>query len=271
MAAASIARRFSARGPSFTVSSACASSGHALGEALALLRSGRVAAVLAGGAEACVTEVALASFARMAALSTRSETPASALRPFDRSRDGFVLGEGAAMFVLESYERARARGAPIYAELAGFGASSDAFHDTQPDPEGRGAQSAMLDALADAQLEPAQVGYVNAHGTGTPLGDRVETLAIRRAFGAHADRLLVSSTKGATGHLLGASGALEVLFCALALRDQRVPPTLHLTQPDPECDLDYVPLRARELAFTAALSNSFGFGGQNACLTLTKV
>ena len=271
MAPAVVARLVRAFGPSFSVSSACASSGHALATSLDLLRAGRVDVVIAGGAEAAVTPIALASFARIGALSRRNHEPTRASRPFDRDRDGFVLGEGAGMLVLETLDAARARGARIYAELAGAGASADAFHDTQPDPEGRGAEAAIRTALDDAGLPPEAIGYVNAHATGTPLGDRSETFAIKRSFGAHAQRLCVGSTKSMTGHLLGASGAVEAIITALVLARGIIPPTINLEHSDPECDLDYIADGARTHSVQAAVSNTFGFGGQNAALVLRKI
>lgn len=271
MAPAMVARLLRAHGPSFSMSSACASSGHALGTALDMLRAGRADVVVAGGAEACVTPLTIASFARIGALSQRNHAPAAASRPFDRERDGFVLGEGAGMLVLETLDAARARGARIYAELAGSGASADAFHDTQPDPEGKGAAFAIQAALEDADLSAEQIGYINAHATGTLLGDRSETYAIKRAFGSHAQKLCVGSTKSMTGHLLGASGAVEAVVTVLALRHGEVPPTINLDHPDPECDLDYIQGGSRKLALEAALSNTFGFGGQNAALVFRRV
>ncbi len=265
-----IATELGARGPCFAVASACASSAHAIGEALWMLRTGRADAVVAGGAEACLVAPLIGSFARMKALSRWTGPPEEASRPFDRERDGFVIAEGAAALVLERPERARARGAHVHAELVGYGASSDAHHVTQPDPEGAGMAVAMADALRDARVDPSSVEHVNAHGSGTPDNDRVETLAIRRVFGEHARSLWISSTKSCSGHLLGAAGALEALLCALAIERGVVPPTRNLDHPDPECDLDYVPHAARERAITLAMSNSFGFGGQNASLVLAR-
>ncbi|HEX2676032.1 MAG TPA: beta-ketoacyl-ACP synthase II [Polyangiales bacterium] len=271
MAAGLIAQDFGARGPCFTTASACASGGHALGEALNALRLGHVDAVIAGGAEACITPLAIACFAQIGALSRLNENPALASRPFDRERDGFVIGEGAGVLVLERYESARRRGAHIHAELAGYGASADAYHPVEPDPDGRGASLAMSSALADAGVNPGEVAYVNAHGTSTPYNDRVETLALKRSFGAHAGQLWVSSTKSMMGHLLGAAGAVEAIVCAQVVEHGRVPPTINLHTPDPDCDLDYVPNTARERQVRVALSNSFAFGGQNACLVLRAV
>jgi 3-oxoacyl-[acyl-carrier-protein] synthase II len=227
--------------------------------------------VIAGGAEACITPLAIACFAQIGALSRLNENPALASRPFDRERDGFVIGEGAGVLVLERYESARRRGAHIHAELAGYGASADAYHPVEPDPDGRGASLAMSSALADAGVNPGEVAYVNAHGTSTPYNDRVETLALKRSFGAHAGQLWVSSTKSMMGHLLGAAGAVEAIVCAQVVEHGRVPPTINLHTPDPDCDLDYVPNTARERQVRVALSNSFAFGGQNACLVLRAV
>jgi 3-oxoacyl-[acyl-carrier-protein] synthase II len=271
MAPGLIARLMGFKGPSYSVASACASSAHAIGNAVDLLRAGRVDAVLAGGSEAAVTPLAMAGFARMAALSIRNHAPQQASRPFDADRDGFVMGEGAGVLVLETLENARARGAKIYAELAGTGATSDAFHETQPDAEGKGAETAMRYALEDAGLAPEQIGYVNAHATSTPVGDRIEAIALRNLFGAHTKRLYVSSTKSMTGHLLGAAGAVEAIVTTLALVQGKVPPTINLDKLDPAIDLDCVPHEARTAQMEAALSNNFGFGGQNAALVIRRL
>jgi 3-oxoacyl-[acyl-carrier-protein] synthase II len=265
-AAGVIAMRLGAHGPGFSVSSACATGGHAIGEAMRMIARGEADVVLAGGTEAALTGVCLAAFRRMGALSREGVS-----RPFDARRDGFVMGEGAAVLVLESAEHAKARGATVYARIAGYGASNDAFHITQPDSEGRGATQAMLATLADAGATPADVGYVNAHGTGTPFNDKIETVAIKSVFNGSNTPPPVSSTKSAIGHLLGAAGAVEALVCVEAVRRGVLPPTLNYEQPDPECDLDYVPEGPREAPdLEIALSNSFGFGGQNACLAVAR-
>lgn len=271
MAAGLVAIELDAQGPSSCTATACASSIHALGSALSMLRSGEADAVVAGGAEAALHPLAIAGFARMAALSRRNDEPARASRPFDADRDGFVLGEGAGMLVLEREDGARRRGARIYAELAGCGFSADAFHRTRPLDDGRGAALAMARAMDDARIAPAGVGYVNAHGTGTRANDASECRAIRRAFGHVADRLWVSSTKGVTGHLLGAAGAVESIATVLTLARGVVPPTANLDTPDRDCDLDLVPRTARERRFEIALCNSFAFGGQNGALAFRKI
>jgi 3-oxoacyl-[acyl-carrier-protein] synthase II len=272
MAANHVAIRFGARGPSYATSSACASGAHAIGDALGLLREGVQDVVLAGGAEAPLCLMGFMGFAAMRALTTAfNDQPSRASRPFDVDRDGFVMAEGAGILVLETLEHARARGARAAVEVAGYGATCDAHHLTQPEPDGVGAATCMRLALADAGLSPADVDYVNAHGTGTTLNDVVETHAIKDVFGAHAPRLAVSSTKSMTGHLLGAAGAIEAAYTVLALVHDTVPPTINLDRVDPACDLDYVPHRARSLAMRAALSNSFGFGGTNACLAFRRI
>jgi 3-oxoacyl-[acyl-carrier-protein] synthase II len=267
-AAAGLAMRLGLRGINHCVSSACATGAHAIGEALVAIRAGRADVVLAGGTEAALTPLALAAFDRMGALSRRNDEPERASRPFDAGRDGFVFGEGAGVLVLESREHARRRGAEAIAAVAGYGATADAFHLTQPDPEGDGAARAMVAALDDARLHPADVDYVNAHGTSTPYNDRVETLAIKRALGPESKRIPVTSTKSQTGHLLGAAGAVEAAATALVIRHGLIPRTLNLDEPDPDCDLDYVPDEPREQRVAVAITNSFGFGGQNACLVL---
>ena len=272
MAAGHIAMRFGARGPNYATTSACASGGHAIGDAAGLIRDGVQDVMLAGGSEAPICVLGVGGFCAMRALATEfNDTPSRASRPFDLGREGFVMAEGAGVLVLEEYERAKARGAQIYAELLGHAASCDAHHITQPAPEGEGATECLVLALADAGIEPTQVGYVNAHGTGTPAGDVAETLALKRVFGEHASRLAVSSTKSMTGHLLGAAGAVEAAFTALALRREVLPPTINLERPDPACDLDYVPGEARRARVDAALSTSFGFGGTNSTLVLGRV
>jgi 3-oxoacyl-[acyl-carrier-protein] synthase II len=255
-----------ARGPNFGVVSACATGTHALGEAAHAIRRGDVDVMVAGGSEAAITPFAYASFCAMKAMSTRNDEPRRASRPFDRGRDGFVMGEGAGVLVLESLEHARARGARIYCELAGYAATCDAYHITQPDPEGKGLSMAMRRALAAAGLEPSAIDYINAHGTSTPYNDKFETLAIKRVFGEHARRVAISSTKSMTGHLLGAAGGIESVICVRALTAQAIPPTINLDDPDPDCDLDYVPGQAREARLRAVLSNNLGFGGQNSSI-----
>jgi 3-oxoacyl-[acyl-carrier-protein] synthase II len=265
-AAGVIAMRLGAHGPGFSVSSACATGGHAIGEALRMITRGEADVVVAGGTEAALTGVCLAAFRRMGALSREGVS-----RPFDARRDGFVMGEGAAVIVLERAEHAKARGATIYGRIAGYGASNDAFHITQPDSEGRGAKAAMLATLKDAGLTPAEIGYLNAHGTGTPFNDKIETAAIKSVFNGSSTPPPVSSTKSAIGHLLGAAGAVEAVVCVEAVRRGVLPPTLNYEERDPDCDLDYVPEGPREAPdLEIALSNSFGFGGQNACLAIAK-
>jgi len=272
MASGHIALRFGARGPNYAITSACASGAHAIGDAFALIREGRQDVMLAGGAEAPVCLLGVGGFAAMRALATGfNDEPERASRPFDARREGFVIAEGAGTLVLEELEHARRRGARIYAEVCGYGANCDAYHITQPAPEGAGAAECMALALADAGLPPTAIGYVNAHGTGTPYNDEAETLAVKRVFGEHAARLAISSTKSMTGHLLGASGTIEAAYTVLALVRGVLPPTINLDEPDPACDLDYVPHRSRPAAIEAALSNSFGFGGTNATLALRRL
>ena len=253
-------------GPNIATVTACTTSTHAIGIAARLIQYGDADVMLAGGGEMATTPLGLGSFSQARALSTRNDEPQRASRPWDRDRDGFVLSDGAAALVLEEYEHAKARGATIYAEFAGFGMSGDAHHMTAPPEDGEGARLAMANALKDARLNPDEVQYVNAHATSTELGDRAETIAIKRCFGDHAKRLAVSSTKSMTGHLLGAAGAIEAIFSILAIRDQVAPPTINLDDPDPACDLDYVPHVARQMPVRVALSNSFGFGGTNGSL-----
>jgi len=261
-----IAMRYGAKGPNLSTTTACAASSHAIGEAMRAIRSGICDVVISGGTEATITPMALGGFCSMKALSSRNGDPGTASRPFDRDRDGFVMGEGSAILILEELEFARKRGARIYSELLGYGASADAHHVTAPAPGGEGAARAMVSALADAGVSPDAVDYVNAHGTSTPYNDLFETMAIKTVFGERAKRIAVSSTKSMTGHLLGAAGALEALFCTLALQEGVIPPTVNYTTPDPECDLDYVPNVPRRQAIRYALSNSFGFGGTNSVL-----
>ncbi len=270
MASSMIAMRFKCRGPAIPAVTACASGGNAIGEAMRLIRHGYVDAMIAGGAEATVNALAAAGFSTMQALSF-SEDPREASLPFDLRRTGFVMGEGAGVLVLEELEHARARGARIYAELSGYGSTCDAYHMTAPDPEAVSGARAIADAWAETRLDTDNI-YFNAHGTGTPMNDKAETVAIKRAFGEEkARRITISSTKSMTGHMLGAAGAAEAVACVLALRDGIAPPTIGLEQSDPECDLDYTPIKARKREFDAALSLSLGFGGHNACLAFVKV
>jgi len=271
MAAGQVSIQFGLRGPNFATVSACASGAHAIGEALRLMRSGDADVVVAGGAEATITPMALAGFSSSRALSTRNDDPQRASRPFDLDRDGFVIGEGAGVLVLETEDHARRRGAPLLCELGGYGASADAYHLTAPSEDGNGAARAMSRALKDAGIPAEDVEYINAHGTSTPAGDPAEVRAVKSVFGDHARRLLVSSTKSMTGHLLGAAGGLEAVVTALALSRGVVPPTINLERPDPQCDLDFVPNQARPRAVKAALSNSFGFGGHNVTLAMKSV
>ena len=265
-----IAMRFGLTGANFATISACSSSNHALFEALRLIRQGTLDLVVAGGSESATLPLTVAAFAQMTAL-TKNPDPETASRPFDADRDGFVLSEGAVTLIVESEEHARARGARIYCELAGAGASDDAFHITAPDPKGSGAALAMRWALQDAGAEPADVTYINAHGTSTPLNDAAESAAIKGVLGEHAHNVAVSSTKSMTGHMLGAAGAIEGAVCALAIARGTIPPTIHYATPDPDCDLDVTPNEARELDVTFALSNSFGFGGHNACVAFRTI
>jgi 3-oxoacyl-[acyl-carrier-protein] synthase II len=259
-----------AKGPNLAMVTACTTSTHCIGEAAKSIRYGEADVMIAGGAEAVVSELAIGGFAAARALSTRNDDPATASRPWDKERDGFVLGEGAGAMVLEEYEHARARGARIYCELTGYGVSADAHHMTAPPEDGDGAFRAMRNALKDASLEASAIDYINAHGTSTPLGDIAETIAVKRLLGGHAGKVAVNSTKSMTGHLLGAAGGVEAVFTALALRDQVSPPTINLRTPDPQCDLDYVPNSARKMPIRVAMSNSFGFGGTNGTLIFTR-
>lgn len=259
-----------AKGPNHTVVSACASGAHSIGDAFRLIQDGYTKAMITGGSEAAITAVSYAGFSSAGALSTNNEDPKGASRPFDLHRDGFVMGEGAGIIILEELEQALKRNARIYAEIVGFGASGDAYHITAPDPEGIGATAAMRLAIADAGIRPEQVSYINAHGTGTGPNDRIETKAIKQVFGENAFKLAVSSTKSVTGHLLGAAGGVEAIISALALKEGLIPPTINYHTPDPECDLDYVPNQARKANLEYALSNSLGFGGHNACIALKR-
>jgi 3-oxoacyl-[acyl-carrier-protein] synthase II len=271
LAAGQVSIRFGAKGPNSATCTACSASAHAIGDALEIIRRGAAVAMIAGGSEAAITPMGVGGFAAMRALSTRNDEPSRASRPFDAERDGFVIGEGAGVVVLEELEHARRRGARIYCELVGYGMSADAFHITAPSENGDGAVRVMQMALEDGSVDPGDVQYINAHGTSTPFNDRIETLAIRKCFGEHADRLAVSSTKSMTGHLLGAAGGLEAGITALAIERQKLPPTINLENPDPDCNLDYVPAVARPAEVRCALSNSFGFGGTNAALLFRRL
>ena len=270
MASGLFSMYYGLKGPNVATCSACATATHALGEAWRTLKMGDAKVMFAGGAEAAVTPVGIGGFSAMKAMSTRNSEPKRASRPFDADRAGFVMGEGAAVLVLEELEHAKQRGANILAELVGYGNTADAHHMTSPSPDGEGAARCMKMALRSAGMDPEAISYINAHGTSTPQGDICETSAIKTVFGDHAKKLCVSSTKGATGHMLGAAGAIEMTVCTLALRDQKVPPTINYETPDPECDLDYVPNQARDIPVQAIMNNSFGFGGHNACVVAKK-
>ena len=262
--------RTGAQGPNSATATACTTSAHALGDSYRLIQRGDADAMIAGGSEAAITPLGTAGFCSMHALSTRNDEPARASRPFDAQRDGFVMGEGAGILILEELETARRRGARIYCEMVGYGMSGDAYHISAPSETGAGAISVMKKALKDARLQPSDVDYINVHGTSTPQGDKVEVIAIKEVFGDHARKVAISSTKSMTGHLLGAAGGLEAGICALALRDQVIPPTINYENPDPECDLDFVPNTARKAALRHVLSNSFGFGGTNGALVFKR-
>ena len=270
MASGQVSMMIGAKGPNFSTVSACATGTDSIGEALEMIRRGRVDVVIAGGTEAAICEIGVAGFNSCMALSTRNDDPQAASRPFDASRDGFVLGEGAGLVVLESLEHAEKRGANVLAELAGYGASSDAHHVTQPHPEGEGAARAMKWAIEDAKLVPENVDYINAHGTSTPLNDKFETIAMKRMYGDHAYNLKISSTKSMTGHLLGAAGGIEAAFSVLAIKEGIIPPTINIDDPDPDCDLNYVPNTALKQEVNVAMSNSLGFGGHNASLVFKR-
>ncbi len=271
MASGLIAIRHGFKGPNYCVVSACATGNHAIGDAMRLIQKGDIDIAIAGGCESAITPLGIAGFASMKALSTRNDNPKAASRPFDIDRDGFVMGEGAGVLVLEEYEHAKARGAKIYAELAGYGATDDAYHITAPCADGEGAYMCMKLALEDAKIKPEEVDYVNAHGTSTPLNDKSETLAIKSLFGEHAYKLKISSNKSMIGHLLGAAGAVEAIATVLTVYFGTIPPTINLENPDPECDLDYVPNKAIQKQVSVAISNSFGFGGTNACIVFRKL
>jgi 3-oxoacyl-[acyl-carrier-protein] synthase II len=270
LAAGQVSIRFGAKGPNLATCTACSASAHSVGESFEIIRRGDAEAMIAGGSEAAITPMSVGGFGRMQALSTRNDDPARASRPFDKDRDGFIIGEGAGVVILEELGHARRRGARVYAELVGYGASADAYHITAPSEDGEGAIRVMRLALKKADVSPDKVDYINAHGTSTPYNDRLETLAIKKCFGEHARKVVISSTKSMTGHLLGAAGGLEAGIVALAVHDQEVPPTINLDHPDPECDLDYVPHNSRRLKVDYALSNSFGFGGTNAALLFKR-
>ncbi|PCH60121.1 MAG: beta-ketoacyl-[acyl-carrier-protein] synthase II [Gammaproteobacteria bacterium] len=263
--------KYGFKGPNIAVVSACTTGTHNIGEAARLIRYGDADVMVAGGAEMATSPCGLGGFASARALSTRNDDPEAASRPWDRDRDGFVLGDGAGVMVLESYEHAKARGANIYAEVVGYGLNADAYHMTSPSPGGQGASTCMNLAIANAGINPDQIDYINAHGTSTSAGDKAETQAVKLSFGEHAKSLAVSSTKSMTGHLLGATGGVEAIFSVLAIRDQVAPPTINLDTPDPDCDLDYVPNTARDMKIDTALSNSFGFGGTNATLIMRRL
>jgi 3-oxoacyl-[acyl-carrier-protein] synthase II len=271
MIAGNLSIMLGTKGPNLAIVTACTTSTHCIGEAAKSIRHGEAEIMIAGGAEATVTELAMGGFASARALSTRNDAPEAASRPWDRDRDGFVLGEGAGAVVLEEYEHAKARGARIYCELSGYGVSSDAYHMTAPSEDGDGAFRCMRNALRDAALDVDTIDYINAHGTSTPLGDIAETMAVKKLLGDRAKRVAVNSTKSMTGHLLGAAGGMEAIASVLAIRDQVSPPTINLDNPDPQCDLDYVPNTARNMAIRTAVSNSFGFGGTNGTLIFTRL
>jgi 3-oxoacyl-[acyl-carrier-protein] synthase II len=270
LAAGWVSIRTGAKGPNSATCTACATSAHAVGDALRMIQRGEADAMIAGGSEAAITRLAVGGFAAMRALSTRNDEPTRASRPFDKDRDGFVMGEGSGILVLEELERARSRGAHIYCEIVGYGMTGDAFHISAPSEDGDGPRRVMLRALADAGVAPSVVDYVNVHGTSTPAGDRIEVAALKAAFGEHARRLAISSTKSMMGHLLGAAGAVETAVAALAIRDGMIPPTINVDNQDPECDLDCVPNQARRADVRYALNNSFGFGGTNGALLLRR-
>jgi 3-oxoacyl-[acyl-carrier-protein] synthase II len=270
LASGYVSIRTGAKGPNSATATACTTSAHAVGDSFRLIQRGDADAMICGGAEACVTPMGIGGFAAMRALSTRNDEPQRACRPWDKERDGFVVGEGAGILILEEHDHARKRGAPIIAEIAGYGMSADAHHITSPSEDGDGALRVMRNCLKDAGIDGTTIDYINAHGTSTPVGDKIETCAIKRCFGDHARKVAVSSTKSMTGHLLGGAGGLEAGITVLAIRDQIAPPTINYEFPDPECDLDYVPNHARPMRIDYALSNSFGFGGTNGCLIFKR-
>ena len=270
LAAGQISIHFGAKGPNSAVATACASGTHSIGDAFKIIKRGEADAMISGGTEAVITPLAVGGFSSMKALSTRNNEPEKASRPFDRDRDGFVMGEGAGIMVLEDMEHALSRGAKIYAEITGYGMTGDAYHITSPPPEGEGAARCMRASLKDANIHPEEIEYINAHGTSTKYGDELETQAIKSVFGKHAYKCALSSTKSITGHLLGAAGGVEGVICALGIFNKIIPPTINLENPDPECDLDYVPDKARAMDINMAMSNSFGFGGTNACIIFKR-
>ncbi len=270
LAAGQVSIRFGAKGPNSATATACAAGAHAIGDSFKIIQRGDADIMICGGAESAITPMSVAGFSAMRALSTNNDDPIHASRPFERDRDGFVIGEGAGIMILEELESAKRRGAKIYAEIVGYGIAADAFHLTMPDETGSGARRVMQRTLKDAGIKPEQVGYINAHGTSTPYNDKFETLAIKDTFGEHAYKLAVSSTKSMTGHLLGAAGGIEGIFCVLTLHHNVIAPTINYVNPDPECDLDYVPNEPREARVDYVLSNSFGFGGTNAALLFKR-
>ena len=271
MASGIVAIELGARGPNFSIVSACATATHCIGEALRTLRSGDADVMVAGGSEAAITPLGFAGFCAMKAMSTRNDAPSQASRPFDKNRDGFIMGEGSGILVLETLEHARARGARIYCEISGYGCSCDAFHITQPDPEGRGLSLAMTKAIANAGIAPEEIDYINAHGTSTPYNDKFETMAVKKVLGEHAYKIKMSSTKSMTGHLLGAAGGIEAAICAKTIQTGEIAPTINYDNPDPDCDLDYVPNTKQSAAVKTVLSNNLGFGGQNASLVFNAI
>jgi len=270
LASGQVSIRHNAKGPNSATATACSAGAHAIGDSFKIIQRGDADAMICGGAESAITPMSVAGFAALRALSTRNDDPVHASRPFELGRDGFVIGEGAGIMILEELEFARRRGARIYAEIVGYGMSGDAFHITMPDASGSGAVRVMQKALNDAKVQPEQVGYINAHGTSTPYNDKFETMAIKKTFGDHARKVAISSTKSMTGHLLGAAGGVEAIFSVLAITRDMIPPTINYVTPDPDCDLDYVPNQAREAVIDYALSNSFGFGGTNAALLFKR-
>lgn len=271
LAGGHVSMKYGAKGPISAVATACATGSHSIGDAFKIIQRGDADAMIAGGAESVITPMGIGGFNAMKALSTRNDEPEKASRPFDADRDGFVMGEGVGIMVLESLEHARSRGARIYAEIAGYGMTADAYHMTSPAPEGEGAARCMAVALKDGGVDASEVDYINAHGTSTKYGDELESIAIKTVFKDHAYKLAVSSTKSMTGHLLGAAGGVEAVVCILSMRDNIVPPTINLDNPDPQCDLDYVPHKARKMDVNCVMSNSFGFGGTNACLVFKRL
>ncbi len=265
-----VAINFCLKGPNSCVATACASGSHAIGDAFRIIQNNDADAMIAGGTESCIVPTGVGGFCALKALSTRNDNPAKASRPFDRERDGFIMAEGCGLVMMESFEHAKKRGAHIIAEITGYGMSCDAYHITAPDPDGNGAARAMRSALADANLKPEDINYINAHGTSTKLNDKIETLSIKMAFGSYAHKVMISSTKSMTGHLLGAAGGVEFAACCLAIRDNVVPPTINYEHPDPDCDLDYVPNTARQAKVDICMSNSLGFGGHNASLIVRR-